>query len=66
MSSMEDAMKKAGLQGKHHGRRNRGRSSPGRPSSSNLPQFPATYFGTDDSGRGYLQADFVSKRKVEP
>ena len=66
MSSMEDAMKKAGFQGKHHVRRDRGRGSPGRPSSSNLPRFPDTYFGNDDNGRGYLRADFVSKRNVEP
>ena len=66
MSSMEDAMKRAGYQGKHHGRRDRGRGSPGRRSSNDLPRFPGTYFGNDDSGRGYLQADFVSKRNVEP
>ena len=66
MSSMEDAMKRAGIQGKHHGRRDRGRGSPGRRSSGDLPRFPDTYFGNDDNGRGYLRADFVSKRNVEP
>ena len=66
MPSMEDAMKRAGVQGKHHGRRDRGRGDRGRPSSSGLPRFPDTYFGIDDRGRGYLQADFVSKRNVEP
>ena len=66
MSSMEDAMKKVGFQGKHQGRRDRGRGSPGRRSSSDLPQFPDTYFGNDDNGRDYLRADFVAKRSVEP
>ena len=66
MPSMEDAMKRAGFQGKQHGRRDRGRADRGRPSSSDLPRFPDTYFANDDSGRGYLQADFVSKRNVEP
>ena len=63
---MEDAMKRAGFQGKQHGQRDRGRGDRGRPSSSRLPRFPDTYFGRDDSGRDYLQADFVSKRNVEP
>ena len=59
-------MKRAGFQGKQHGRRDRGRADRGGPSSSDLPRFPDTYFANDDSGRGYLQADFVSKRNVEP
>lgn len=66
MPSMEDAMKRAGVQGKHQGRRDRGGGNRGGPSSRDLPQFPENYFGIDDSGRGYLQADFVSKRNVEP
>lgn len=66
MPSMEDAMKRAGLQSKHQGRRDRGRGDRGRPSSSDLPRFPDKYFGRDDSGRRYLQAEFVSKRNVDP
>ena len=66
MSSMEDAMKKVGFQGRNQGQRGRGRGDQGRQSSRSLPQFPKTYFGIDDSGRGYLQADFVSKRNIDP
>ena len=65
MPSMEDAMKRAGIQGKHHERRDRGRRERRASSSTDLPKFPRSYFATDDRGRTCLQADFVSRRNVD-
>ena len=63
MTSMEDAMKKAGFRPKQQKRRDRGSGGSSRPP---LPKFPDSYFKTDDQGRSYLQPAFVSKGKVDP
>ena len=69
MSSMDDAMKKAGLnpkrQQERRDRRDRGSGGHGGPPRENLPKFPDSYFGTDDHGLSYLQSDFVSKQNVD-
>lgn len=64
MTSMEDALKKAGLKSKQRERQDRG--SGNRSPRGNLPKFPDSYFGTDDQSRSYLQSDFVSKQSVNP
>lgn len=63
MTSMEDAMKKAGIQSEPRERRGRGGGS--RSPRGNLPKFPDSYFETDSQGRSYLQPAFVSKKNVD-
>ena len=65
MSSMEDAMKKAGFKPERQQRRDRG-GNRNRPQRETLPKFPDSYFETDNQGRSYLQPDFVSKKNVDP
>ena len=66
MTSMEDAMKKAGFSPKQQERRDRGGGGRSRSPREALPKFPDTYFKTDNQGRSYLQPAFVSKGKVVP
>ena len=66
MTSMEDAMKKAGLKPKQRERRDRGGGDRSKPQREALPKFPDSYFETDNQGRSYLQTDFVSKKNVDP
>ncbi len=65
MTSMEDAMKKAGFQSEQRERRGRG-GGRNKPPREDLPKFPVSYFETDNQGRSYLQSDFVSKQSVNP
>ena len=65
MSSMEDALKKAGFKPKQQERRDRGGGRSRRP-KEDLPKFPDSYFEIDNQGRSYLQPDFVSKKNVDP
>lgn len=55
MSKMKGAMRKAGY--KHP------RSS--EPDSRKAPEFPVSYFETDNQNRSCLKPDFVSKKKVD-
>lgn len=64
MTSMEDAMKKAGFQPEQRERRGRG-GGRNKPPREDLPKFPVSYFETDNQERSYLQSDFVSKRNVD-
>lgn len=66
MSSMEDAMKKAGFKPERQQRRNRGGDNRNRPQREALPKFPDSYFETDNQGQSYLQPAFVSKKNVDP
>lgn len=72
MSSMGDAMRKAGIQSKQPERRGRGGQGGGGKSRSHggrqrqdLPEFPDSYFTTDDRGNPCRQTDFVSKKVDE-
>ena len=65
MTSMEDAMKKAGFQPEQRERRGRG-GGRNKPPREDLPKFPVSYFETDNQGRSYLQPDFVSKKNIDP
>ena len=65
MSSMEDALKKAGFKPKQQERRDRGGGCSRRP-KEDLPKFPDSYFEIDNQGRSYLQPDFVSRKFVDP
>ena len=66
MTSMEDAMKKAGIQSEPRERRGRGGGDRSRSQREALPKFPDLYFETDNQGRSYLQPAFVSKKNVDP
>lgn len=54
MSRMKDAMRKAGYKSPTSG-----------PHSRKAPEFPASYFETDNQNRSCLKPDFVSKKKVD-
>ena len=63
---MRDAMSNGGIRPRHRERRDAGRGDRGGPSTIDLPKFPDSYFGTDDSGRSYLQSAFVARKNVDP
>ena len=63
MSSMEDAMKRAGFQPKQRERRDRGGGGRSRP-PADLPKFPDSYFEIDNQDQSCLQPDFVSKKTL--
>ena len=65
MSSMEDAMKKAGFKSERQQRRDRGGGRSRRP-REDLSKFPDSYFEIDKQERSYLQPAFVSKKNVDP
>lgn len=64
MTSMEDAMKKAGFKPKKQERRDHGGGSS--PPKGDLPKLPNSYFEVDNKGQSYLQPVFVSKKNVDP
>ena len=66
MSSMEDAMKKAGFKPERQQRRDSDGGNRHSPQREALPKSPNSYFETDHQGRSYLQPDFVSKKTVDP
>ena len=58
MSSMQHALRKAGLEPQ--------RRRPGRGDRREAPRFPSNYFATDEENRRYLQPAFVARKTVDP
>ena len=58
MSSMQHALRKAGLEPQ--------RRRPDRGERREAPKFPSGYFATDEEHRRYLQPAFVARKTVDP
>ena len=58
MSSMQHALRKAGLEPQ--------RRRPDRGERREAPKFPSSYFATDEEHRRYLQPAFVARKTVDP